>query len=151
MGAIVTSEFNGMRLTLAREIQNISSPKLAEKIGVTKQTVSQYENGLIKPSADKVLAISQELKFPPKFFFEGSSDNFSPGVAYCRATTTTTRAVKLRQTNIDVLKSYIYDFFAEYIEYPSTEQLIDCMKSVAECSDMELISKKNSGKIGLIG
>ena len=127
MGAIVTSEFNGMRLTLAREIQNISSPKLAEKIGVTKQTVSQYENGLIKPSADKVLAISQELKFPPKFFFEGSSDNFSPGVAYCRATTTTTRAVKLRQTNIDVLKSYIYDFFAEYIEYPSTEQLIDCM------------------------
>ncbi len=97
MGAIVTSEFNGMRLTLAREIQNISSPKLAEKIGVTKQTVSQYENGLIKPSADKVLAISQELKFPPKFFFEGSSDNFSPGVAYCRATTTTTRAVKLRQ------------------------------------------------------
>ena len=65
MGAIVTSEFNGMRLTLAREIQNISSPKLAEKIGVTKQTVSQYENGLIKPSADKVLAISQELKFPP--------------------------------------------------------------------------------------
>ena len=68
MGAIVTSEFNGMRLTLAREIQNISSPKLAEKIGVTKQTVSQYENGLIKPSADKVLAISQELKFPPKFF-----------------------------------------------------------------------------------
>ena len=67
MGAIVTSEFNGMRLTLAREIQNISSPKLAEKIGVTKQTVSQYENGLIKPSADKVLAISQELKFPPKF------------------------------------------------------------------------------------
>lgn len=105
MGAIVTSEFNGMRLTLAREIQNISSPKLAEKIGVTKQTVSQYENGLIKPSADKVLAISQELKFPPKFFFEGSSDNFSPGVAYCRATTTTIRAVKLRQTNIDVLKS----------------------------------------------
>ena len=39
MGAIVTSEFNGMRLTLAREIQNISSPKLAETIGVTKQTV----------------------------------------------------------------------------------------------------------------
>ena len=32
MGAIVTSEFNGMRLTLAREIKNISSPKLAEKI-----------------------------------------------------------------------------------------------------------------------
>ena len=149
MGAIVTSEFNGMRLTLAREIQNISSPKLAEKIGVTKQTVSQYENGLIKPSADKVLAISQELKFPPKFFFEGSSDNFSPGVAYCRATTTTTRAVKLRQTNIDVLKSYIYDFFAEYIEYPSTEQLIDCMKSVAECSDMELIAKKIREKLDL--
>ena len=54
MGAIVTSEFNGMRLTLAREIQNISSPKLAEKIGVTKQTVSQYENGLIKPSAESI-------------------------------------------------------------------------------------------------
>ena len=149
MGAIVTSEFNGMRLTLAREIQNISSPKLAEKIGVTKQTVSQYENGLIRPSADKILAISQELKFPPKFFFEGSSDSFSPGVAYCRATTTTTRAVKLRQTNIDVLKSYIYDFFAEYIEYPSTEQLIDCMKSVAECSDMELIAKRIREKLDL--
>ena len=26
--------------------------------------------------------------------------------------------------------------------HPSTEQLIDCMKSVAECSDMELIAKK---------
>lgn len=31
MNAIVTSEFNGKRLMLAREIQNISGPKLAEK------------------------------------------------------------------------------------------------------------------------
>lgn len=68
MGAIVTSEFNGMRLTLAREIQNISSPKLAEKIGVTKQTVSQYENGLTKPSADKVLAISARIEISTEIF-----------------------------------------------------------------------------------
>lgn len=149
MSVVVTSRFNGMRLTLAREIQSISSPKLAEKIGVTKQTVSQYENGLIKPSADKVLAISQELGFPPKFFFEGNEGSFSPGVAYCRATTTTTRTAKLRQTNIDVLKSYIYDCFTEYIEYPSTEKLIDCMKSVADCSDVELIASNVRKKLDL--
>lgn len=149
MSVVVTSRFNGMRLTLAREIRSISSPKLAEKIGVTKQTVSQYENGLIKPSMDKVLAISQELDFPPKFFFEGNEDSFSPGIAYCRATTTTTRTAKLRQTSIDVLKSYIYNCFTEYIEYPSTEKLIDCMKAVADCSDIELIASHVRKKLDL--
>ena len=62
MNAIVTSEFNGKRLMLAREIQNISGPKLAEKIGVTKQTISQYENGIISPSPENVMMIAKEMK-----------------------------------------------------------------------------------------
>lgn len=64
-------DFNGSRITLIRSIKNISSTKLAEEIGVTKQTISQYENNIITPTPDRILAISNVLGFPPKFFFEG--------------------------------------------------------------------------------
>ena len=133
-------DFNGSRIALIRSIKNISSTKLAEEIGVTKQTISQYENNIITPTPDRILAISNVLGFPPKFFFEGKSESFSAGLAYCRATTTTARNIKSRQTHIDVLKAYIYRFFSQYIDYPSQDILIQCMKDISELSDIEQIA-----------
>lgn len=149
MNAIVTSEFNGKRLMLAREIQNISGPKLAEKIGVTKQTISQYENGIISPSPENVMMIAKELGFPPMFFFEGNEKTFDQGTPYCRATTTTARNVKLEQTNVDVLKAYIYDALSEYIDYPTIDTLKECMKIAANYSDMELMVEHIREKLNL--
>lgn len=113
--------FNGQRLRLARIIRNISSPSLATMVGVSKQAVSQYETGKAQPKPEVLFRLVQVLEFPAKFFYEGNAYDISPGVAFCRATTTTARNTKEIQTHKDILKSYIYRFFSNYIAFPSSE------------------------------
>lgn len=56
----------GRRIRTARESMDISQSELAEKIGVSKQTLYKYENGIITniPS-DKIEAIARVLNTTP--------------------------------------------------------------------------------------
>lgn len=47
----------------AREAAGMTQEQLAEKIGVTRQAVGQYETGINRPSVDVAKAIGKELDF----------------------------------------------------------------------------------------
>lgn len=47
------------RLQTLREEHGMSQLELAEQLGVSRQTVSRWETGQIKPSADNLLRLSQ--------------------------------------------------------------------------------------------
>lgn len=56
------------RIREAREARGLLLDDFAEQVGVTKQTVAQYENGLISPSGEvmgRILAVTAQ---PPAFF-----------------------------------------------------------------------------------
>ena len=59
-----------IRITSAREFCIMSMPELAEQIGVTRQAVSKYEMGSIKPSMEVLMEISKITGFPIKYFFK---------------------------------------------------------------------------------
>lgn len=60
--------FNPRRLKEARLIRGLTIRELAEKIGVTKQAISQYELGEHIPKSETMMAIINTLQFPKNFF-----------------------------------------------------------------------------------
>jgi len=69
------------RITEAREACALSMGDLAERIGVTRQSVSKYERGIMSPSLDVLQSISVLLHFPVDFFYKeelGISTGTSP-------------------------------------------------------------------------
>lgn len=67
----------GDRIKGIREASNISQTDLANKIGVSKQTLYKYENGIVTniPS-DKIESISKILRCSPAYLM-GWEDTFS--------------------------------------------------------------------------
>ena len=62
------------RITEAREARAMSMEDLAEDIGVTRQSVSKYERGIVSPSPEMLQAISFSLGFPPEFFYKAEKN-----------------------------------------------------------------------------
>ena len=56
------------RLREARILRGLSQSELATNLGVTKQAISQYENGIIVPKADVLSQIISELDMPISYF-----------------------------------------------------------------------------------
>lgn len=69
------------RITEAREARAMSMEELAKDIGVTRQSVSKYERGIVRPSHEMLQSISLCLGFPTEFFYkaeENTSATSSP-------------------------------------------------------------------------
>lgn len=56
------------RLTEACELRGLRASELAEKIGVSRQSVQKYEAGTQNPSPATLARICTELNFPLSFF-----------------------------------------------------------------------------------
>lgn len=71
----------GKKIKSARKISRYSQKKLADCIGVAFQTIQKYENGVMRVSAGRLVAIADALKIPIAFFFEGitSQRNYIDG------------------------------------------------------------------------
>lgn len=54
-----------------REKAGVTQEQLAEKIGVTRQSIGSYENGIVRPSVDVAKAIGKELDFDWTLLYEG--------------------------------------------------------------------------------
>ena len=67
--------FYGQKVKLARLYRNISVSELASNINVSRQAVSQFENGDITPKSETIFKLVSILNFPIKFFTEDVSEN----------------------------------------------------------------------------
>ncbi len=63
------------RLHDIRVEQGISQETLAELVNVSRQTVSKWENGVVRPSADNLAALSKVFGLPVDAFLK---DNWTP-------------------------------------------------------------------------
>ena len=113
-------QFNGMRLRKARYYNGLSVDELASKIGVKKQSISQFESGKINPSTESLWAMSRELHFPMSYFFQEDSESSDKvkGTTYFRSLINTSK--KYRQEQIVKMEhvAAIYSFLNTYIVFP---------------------------------
>ena len=60
------------RLRQAREQSGLTQQDLAEKLGVTKSAIGNYENGVSSPNWDILLKIFDVLQVEPNFLYQDS-------------------------------------------------------------------------------
>ncbi|NLD87643.1 MAG: helix-turn-helix transcriptional regulator [Clostridiales bacterium] len=59
-----------MDLAKIRETKKMTQQELSEAVGLTRQTISAYENGVAKPSPEKAKKIAEILGFDWTLFYE---------------------------------------------------------------------------------
>lgn len=77
--------FNAQRLTLARKRRGMKKRELAERIGLTEKSVSNYEAGTQEPEGGTLKKLSEALRFPEAFFFGDDPEVPTPDVASFRS------------------------------------------------------------------
>lgn len=112
------NKFNGERLKSARKYRCKSMTDLAKDIGVSRQTISQYENGLIFPQFDILIKLINSLGFPREYFYESDDTNIELGNTYFRSSSRMTKKEENAQKEKTKIIGKVFLFLNEYIEFP---------------------------------
>lgn len=116
-------KFNGNRLKNARLYRGLTVDEVANKIDVSKQSISLYENNKSEPTFEKVRALAKELSFPHEYFLQVDKVNIKTGSTYFRSLMRTSKKYRIEQTiKMEHLAS-IYMFLQEYVEFPKPNLL----------------------------
>src|SRR5262245_3375022 len=111
-----TPGFVGERLKEAREARFLSAIALADLVGVSRQAISLYENGVKTPSPDVMHSLAQVLNLPEIFFCrllgEADRDNAVFWRSMSAATKTARTRAKMRYRWIRNIVSYLREFIA---------------------------------------
>lgn len=113
------TEFQGTKLKNARLFRGKTLTELATLTGISKQSISLYENGTNRPDHERVLSISQALDIPYEFFFQEDSFNTLTEATYFRALMS---ATKMNRTVQSIKLEYVaklYETLVEYIDFPA--------------------------------
>lgn len=113
--------FNEERLKKARQYRGWTVEELADRIGITKQAISQYETGKIIPPIDKILLFSQILNFPYKYFLQKDSNDLKIGTTYFRSLQRTHKKHRVEQIVRMEHISRLYSMIAHYVKFPSLD------------------------------
>jgi len=112
-----TRGFIGARLTEARQARGLTAVSLAELVGVTPQSISQYENNKQSPSPETMDLISDLLRFPKeRFLLEAAQQDDAP--VFWRSNVT---AVKSARERAEIRLSWvkeILDYQGKFFDFP---------------------------------
>lgn len=73
--------FNPSKLTKARIARGLTKKDLAERTGISRQMISNYELGKTQPGANNLMTIVAELDFPYNYF-TSESKSFYEGATF---------------------------------------------------------------------
>jgi len=112
------NRFNPNRLKSARLYEGLTLVELATQTGVSKQMISQYENGKSAPGLETLMRIMRVLGFPREYFYLPDNDSVFIGPTFFRASVTANKLTK--DSQIEKLKglSEGYSMLESYIDFP---------------------------------
>ena len=112
-----TPGFIGAKLREAREARVLNASVLADILGVSRQAVSQYENGKQTPAPQVMRRIAEVLNVPPHYFLTPSLAS-SDGTLYWRSLASATKAVRLGVERRFGWMRSIEAFLRGYLTFP---------------------------------
>ncbi len=115
-----TPGFQGARLIEAREARSITAVALADMLGVTRQTVSQYEKGQHTPQPAVMVKMTQVLNLPSTFFLREPTAPLS-GVIFARSQASATKAPRKRAERRHEWARLIAEWLREYLNFPNID------------------------------
>ena len=107
------------KLKEARLARGYTVTALAEKIGISKQTISKYELGQSSPSSETMIKYCNFLNFDINFFmFNNEDSNNNYGTIFFRSLKSAESQVR-EEIKIRIKwTNYIYQYINEFIEFP---------------------------------
>lgn len=114
---IGTPRFVGERLRQAREARSLSAVALADLIEVSRQAISQYENGPETPAPAVMSRIMKELRLPLQFFLRPVPKADKNPIFY-RSMASATKASRLRAESRFEWTREIVDFVRGFVTLP---------------------------------
>lgn len=105
------------RIKEAREYCRLSAVELSDTIDVTRQAVSQFENGTTNPSIEILSRIADATGFPLQFFFKEKrpSCTATSQIPLYRGSPTKTKSLRRSYEIVAEWSSDIVDFLKNYV------------------------------------
>jgi len=131
----------GNRLRSARKMAGLSMDDLAKKSGgiITKQSISKYEQGLMKPSSNVIIRLAEALDVKPEYFYRKKAIELSNMQFRKKA--------DLPVKTLDSLKQRTLDFLERYSELESLLGI--CVKFKNPLSSLNINSLEDVEKAAL--
>lgn len=111
-------EFNGDRLKEARIYRGVTLVELSEKIGITKQMISKYENDKAIPTFEILSKMIMYLNFPKDFFYEKDNIDVKVGNIYFRSLFSTSKREQQRQQYPLKILTAVKALLDNYVDFP---------------------------------
>ncbi len=113
-----TPGFSADRLKEAREARGLTASALSERVGVTRQAVSQYETGVVTPGPDVLQSISSALDLPTAYFLRpGPEPEAAP--IFFRSLTKASKGFRVRGTRRYQWLFEIVQHIRRFVELPT--------------------------------
>ena len=112
---------NGNRIKSARLFNGLTVEELANKLDVSKQAVSLYENNQAAPPIEKCFLLSNVLGFPMDYFSQNDIGSVRNGTTYFRALLRTNSKARTQQESRLEHIGIIYSFLTKYIDFPELD------------------------------
>ena len=111
------NRFRGERLKNARLLRGLTLTELADQTNISKQSLSQYENGSI-PDIQRVMAIARALDFPAEYFLQEDKCKTITEVTYFRSLTSATRMSRKAHSLKLECVAKVFQILEQYVEFP---------------------------------
>jgi len=112
------------RLREARIARGYTLKQLAEMVGVTRQSISQYELGRTIPSGEVLRKIIEKLKFPLSFFTKPIENenvqNPKSAIFFRSLRSTTQKSRNMSSCRIDWVRD-IFLYLSNFIDFPKVD------------------------------
>lgn len=113
--------FTPARLAIARKRRGLTLTRLAERVGLTTQSLSNAECGRQVPSEATLKLISEVLNFPRSFFLESEPIEIDAGQVSFRARSTTSARARDAVLSAATLAVELHTWINHRFELPLTD------------------------------
>lgn len=111
-------EFRGERLKSARLFRGKTLTELSDMTGISKQSLSLYENDGNKPDYERGQSLATALRFPYEYFLQEDGCRTTTEVTYFRSLASATKMDRTAQSlKLDVVAK-MYEVLLNYIDFP---------------------------------
>ena len=142
--------FRGEQLKKARLLRGLTLTELAGQTGISKQSLSLYENNGNRPEYERGMKIADALNVPYEFFLQEDSYSTLTEAIYFRSLTSATKMNRTVQSLKLEYVAKIYEVLTEYVDFPvldlpeiefwGNDNEFDEQGSVAELREIERIA-----------
>lgn len=111
-------KFQGERLKSARLLRGMTLAALQDVTGISKQSISLYENDDNEPGYERGFKLAQALRVPYEFFLQKDTCETKTSATYFRSLTS---ASKMSRTSQSLKLEYVaklYEALLTYIDFP---------------------------------